>query len=94
MAMIRLLALALSLGALFGCASTQVQGDLATSWQANVRAVLTKGGKDKTIAMTAKLLVPLGNTLTIAHRKVTGRGSTPEASQEAAERRWVADLPS
>ena len=27
------------------------------------------------------------------HREVLGRGPTPEASQEAAERRWVAELP-
>ena len=26
------------------------------------------------------------------HREVFGRGPTPEASQEAAERRWVAQL--
>jgi hypothetical protein len=28
------------------------------------------------------------------HREVSGRGPTPEASQDAAERRWVAELPS
>jgi len=28
------------------------------------------------------------------HRKVIGRGPTPEASEEAAERRWVTELPS
>jgi hypothetical protein len=26
-------------------------------------------------------------------REVFGRGPTPEAAQEAAERRWVAELP-
>jgi hypothetical protein len=26
-------------------------------------------------------------------REVSGRGQTPKASQEAAERRWVAELP-